>query len=56
MKDDEGNIVLDPYKRVTVCPICKEQHTAELDGDGTPTTGKYETVPNGPSEMINVFT
>lgn len=63
-KDKDGKIVLDLENRVTVCPICKGHHTAEFDREGNPvidkTTleqiGKYETVHNGPSKMINVFT
>lgn len=55
MKNELEEIVDDPDKRVSICPICNEKHTAELDANGK-AIDPYETKHNAPSKMINVFT
>jgi len=61
MKNENGEIVDDPDKRVTVCPICDGKHTAELDEKGKAispyqTKGKKEMLKTGTDCMINVLT
>ena len=61
MKNEAGEIVDDPDKRVTVCPICSEKHTADLDEKGKPINpyqvkGMKQIKETGPDCLINVLT
>ena len=63
MKDEEGKLVEDPKKRVTVCVLCGGNHSAQFDENGEAIidedtqqhVGKYEVVHNGPAEVMNIF-
>lgn len=63
MKDEEGKLVEDPKRRVTVCVLCGGNHSAQFDENGEAIidedtqqhVGKYEVVHNGPAEVMNIF-